>query len=235
MSVKVMLVDDDENILTSVSILLESEGFEVKTFTDGMSALLALAREQYDLFVLDIKVPRMDGVELLRRIRVNSDTPVIFLTSKDDENDEVTGLSLGADDYIKKPFSQNLLIQRIRAVLRRADATGAGAVLRKKSTETAYVRGDLTLDPLEHSCRWKDKQIPVTVTEFLILETLVKIPGHVKTRDSLMDAAYNDDVYVDDRTVDSHIKRLRKKFRMVDSNFNAVQTLYGIGYKWDEA
>ena len=232
MSKVIMLVDDDQNILTSVSILLESEGFKVTTFTDGNMALLSLDRNPCDLAVLDIKMPRMSGLELLQNIRRKSNIPVIFLTSKDDENDEIEGLSIGADDYITKPFSQNLLLGRIKALLRRQDyilnETG------KESTSKSYIRGALVLDSVRHSCLWHGKDIPITVTEFLLLEALVRHIGHVKSRDALMDAAYSDDVYVDDRTIDSHIKRLRKKFRVVDNEFDSIQTLYGVGYKWNE-
>ena len=230
MTVSVMLVDDDENILTSVSMLLETEGFAVKGFTDGMSGLISFDRENYDLVILDIKVPRMDGVELLKKIREKSDIPVIFLTSKDDESDEAAGLSLGADDYVTKPFSQMLLLERIKAVLRRAESGKKTGSDRDK----LCIRGSLTLDSLQHVCHWRGKEILVTVTEFLIIEALIKRPGHVKTRDSLMDAAYHEDIYVDDRTIDSHIKRLRKKFRAADPDFNCIHTLYGVGYKWEE-
>lgn len=233
MTATIMLVDDDQNILTSVSIFLETEGFNVQTFTDGHMALLSLDRQPCDLAILDIKMPRMTGTELLKNIRRKSTVPVIFLTSKDDESDQVEGLSMGADDYITKPFSQKLLLERIKAVLRRVEyhSNPSFAELDSKS----YVRGNLTLDPIRHLCTWKDRPVPVTVTEFLLLEALVKHTGHVKSRDSLMDAAYSDDVYVDDRTIDSHIKRLRKKFRVVDNEFDSIQTLYGIGYKWEEA
>lgn len=231
MTASVLLVDDDQNILTSVSMLLESEGFQVHTFTDGNMALMAMDRNPCDIAVLDIKMPRMTGTELLKNIRRKSTMPVIFLTSKDDENDELEGLSLGADDYITKPFSQKLLLQRIKAVLRRTDYSGNNDEGLDPANKS-YVRDDLLLDPIRHICKWKDKSIPVTVTEFLLIEALVKHIGHVKTRDALMDAAYNDDVYVDDRTIDSHIKRLRKKFRNVDPEFDAIQTLYGAGYKW---
>lgn len=231
MSVSVMLVDDDQNILTSVSMLLESEGFIVYTYTDGAMALMALERTPCDIAILDVKMPRMTGTELLKNIRRRSVLPVIFLTSKDDESDQAQGLSLGADDYITKPFSQKLLLERIKAVLRRADPN----LFPSNENDPAhkiYVRGALKLDPARHICEWKEQSVPVTVTEFLLLEALVKHPGHVKTRDALMNTAYSDDIYVDDRTIDSHIKRLRKKFRNVDSDFDAIQTLYGVGYKW---
>ncbi|MFZ2869730.1 response regulator transcription factor [Zavarzinia sp.] len=228
---KIALVDDDRNILTSVSIGLEAEGFAVETYTDGATALAAFGRSPPDLAVLDIKMPRMDGMEVLRRLRQASSLPVIFLTSKDDELDEVLGLRMGADDYIRKPFSQRLLIERIKALLRRAEAAGEGDDARP---EPLMVRGRLTLDPLRHACTWDGQQVTLTVTEFLILQALAQRPGHVKSRDQLMDAAYDDQVYVDDRTIDSHIKRLRKKFKTVDPDFGSIETLYGIGYKFDE-
>ena len=232
MSATIALVDDDRNILTSVQIALEAEGFRVRTYGDGASALAGLTREPPDLAILDIKMPRMDGMEVLRRLRQDSALPVIFLTSKDDEVDEVLGLKLGADDYIRKPFSQRLLIERIRAVLRRAAARGGED---GGPREPVMVRGDLVLDPVRHLCTWKGAEIALTVTEFLILKALAQRPGHVKSRDQLMDAAYDDQVYVDDRTIDSHIKRLRKKFKAVDPDFGAIETLYGVGYRYGEA
>ncbi|MCG8692096.1 MAG: response regulator transcription factor [Minwuiales bacterium] len=232
MTATIALVDDDRNILTSVAIALEAEGFKVRSFTDGAEALRGLSAQPADLVVLDIKMPRMDGMETLNRLRRNSDVPVIFLTSKDDEIDEVLGLKMGADDYIRKPFSQRLLIERIRAVLRRAEAVKEGG----GETDTAKIieRGDLTLDSSRHLCAWKGEPVTLTVTEFLILQSLAMRPGHVKNRDQLMDAAYEDNVYVDDRTIDSHIKRLRKKFKGVDKEFDAIETLYGIGYRFRE-
>ena len=229
----IALVDDDRNILTSVSMALEAEGFEVRTYADGASALQGLKAEPADLAVLDIKMPRMDGMELLDRLRQRGSMPVIFLTSKDEEVDEVLGLRMGADDYIKKPFSQRLLLERIRALLRRTDPAmngdggdaGDGAPL---------VRGDLSLDELRHQCSWRGKPVELTVTEFLILKSLAVRPGHVKSRDQLMDAAYGEHIYVDDRTIDSHIKRLRKKFKAVDLEFSQIETLYGIGYRYGE-
>jgi two-component system response regulator ChvI len=231
----IALVDDDRNILTSLSILLESEGYQVKTYTDGATALTALTATPPDLVVLDIKMPRMDGMEVLRRLKQKSDLPVIFLTSKDEEIDELMGLNAGADDYIKKPFSQRLLIERVRAVLRRNDAR-AGIVTGDKEVATQpIVRGKLSLDPQRHSCTWSNLDVTLTVTEFLILQALAQRPGFVKSRDQLMDAAYDDQVYVDDRTIDSHIKRLRKKFKEVDDSFDAIETLYGVGYRYREA
>jgi two-component system response regulator ChvI len=226
----IALVDDDRNILTSVSILLESEGYQVKTYTDGASALAAFNLLPPDLAILDIKMPRMDGLQLLRALREKHRFPVIFLTSKDEEIDEILGLSLGADDFIKKPFSQRLLLERIRAVLRRGEQPTEPVAEDMKVME----RGRLTLDPQRHACTWNGKPVTLTVTEFLILQALAQRPGYVKSRDSLMDAAYNDQVYVDDRTIDSHIKRLRKKFKEVDDDFQAIETLYGVGYRYRE-
>ena len=228
----IALVDDDRNILTSVSMALEAEGFEVRTYSDGASALTALSQVPPDLAVLDIKMPRMDGMELLRRIRQKSDMPVIFLTSKDEEIDEVLGLRMGADDYIRKPFSQRLLIERVRAVLRRRDVEDSTAERSEK--DKPIKRGALVMDPLRHSCSWNGEPVTLTVTEFLILQALASRPGFVKSRDHLMDAAYDDQIYVDDRTIDSHIKRIRKKFRGVDGEFDAIETLYGVGYRYKE-
>ncbi len=234
MGANIALVDDDKNILTSVAISLEAEGFQVRTYPDGASALTALRDNPADLAVLDIKMPRMDGMELLRRLRQFTELPVIFLTSKDEEIDEVLGLKMGADDYISKPFSQRLLIERIRTVLRRSKATREESDEPREASDRVVIRGLLTLDPLRHLVKWGDEEIRLTVTEFLILQSLAGRPGHVKSRDQLMDAAYADDVYVDDRTIDSHIKRLRKKFRAVDESFNNIETLYGVGYRYSE-
>jgi two-component system response regulator ChvI len=231
---KIALVDDDRNILTSVAITLEAEGFEVETYNDGQAALDAFNKKMPDMAVFDIKMPRMDGMDLLQRVRQKSKMPVIFLTSKDDEIDEVLGLRMGADDYVKKPFSQRLLVERIRALLRRQDAV-AGDIAGTEVEETKLmVRGNLTMDPLRHSVSWKGQDVSLTVTEFLLLQALAQRPGFVKSRDQLMDVAYDDQVYVDDRTIDSHIKRLRKKMRMVDDEFSAIETLYGIGYRYNE-
>jgi len=226
---QIALIDDDRNILTSVAIALESEGYEVRTYTDGAAALAALTSSPPDLAVLDIKMPRMDGMEMLRRLRQTSDVPVIFLTSKDEEIDEVLGLRMGADDYVRKPFSQRLLIERIRAVLRRREAGVEDAPVAE--ADKAIARGKLSLDPMRHSCAWGGRDVTLTVTEFLILHALAQRPGFVKSRDQLMDAAYDDQVYVDDRTIDSHIKRIRKKFRSVDTSFASIETLYGVGYR----
>ena len=231
----IALVDDDRNILTSVSIALESEGYRVETYTDGASALDGLEARRPDLAIFDIKMPRMDGMELLRRLRQKSDLPVIFLTSKDDEIDELFGLKMGADDFIKKPFSQRLLVERVKAVLRRAAAVEAGGKTTKNGEAKLLERGRLAMDQERHTCTWNDKNVTLTVTEFLILFALAQRPGVVKSRDSLMDAAYDDQVYVDDRTIDSHIKRLRKKFKVEDDDFDMIETLYGVGYRFKEA
>ena len=223
----IALVDDDRNILTSVSMALEAEGFAVRTFTDGEDALRGLTCKPVDLAVLDIKMPRMDGMELLGKLRRNSNLPVIFLTSKDEEIDELMGLRMGADDYITKPFSQRLLIERIRALLRRRELGEGSAGL-----DSVIVRGELVLDPSRHMCTWQGGPVALTVTEFLILKALATRPGHVKSRDQLMDAAYGEHIYVDDRTIDSHIKRLRKKFKVVEDGFNQIETLYGVGYRY---
>jgi two-component system response regulator ChvI len=225
----IALVDDDRNILTSVSMALEAEGFTVRCYSDGTEALKGLSAQPVDIAVLDIKMPRMDGMELLNQLRRQSHIPVIFLTSKDDEVDELLGLRMGADDYIKKPFSQRLLIERIRALIRR------GELAREREEpqgEPVIVRGQLILDPVRHLCTWSGAPVELTVTEFLILKSLAHRPGHVKNRDQLMDAAYGEHIYVDDRTIDSHIKRLRKKFKAIDTDFAQIETLYGVGYRY---
>lgn len=231
MTATIALVDDDRNILTSVSIALQTEGFLTRVYADGETALKALIDNPPDLAIFDIKMPRMDGLELLRRLREKSRIPVIFLTSKDDELDEALGLAMGADDYIAKPFSQRLLIARIKAILRRVEVVQDNA---EGDDEAAgpIERGRLTMDPARHKTLWAGEPVTLTVTEFLILETLAQRPGIVKTRNQLMDAAYQDDIYVDDRTIDSHIKRLRRKFRQVDPDFDAIETLYGAGYRF---
>jgi len=233
----IALVDDDQNILTSVSIALEAEGFHVQTYTDGASALAGLQASPPDMAVFDIKMPRMDGLELLRRLRQKSELPVIFLTSKDDEIDELFGLKMGADDYIAKPFSQRLLVERVKAVLRRTAARAESAANGGEPRSTAQImeRGKLVMDPDRHACAWQGNDVTLTVTEFLILQALAQRPGYVKSRDQLMDAAYDDQVYVDDRTIDSHIKRLRKKFKQSDDSFESIETLYGVGYRFKEA
>ncbi len=229
---KIALVDDDRHILTSVSMALEAEGFKVQTYVDGEQALRGLTAQPVDLAILDIKMPRMDGMELLTRLRRQNPLPVIFLTSKDDEIDEMLGLRMGADDYIRKPFSQRLLIERINALLRRIDLAHGGT--NGGVTEANIVRGDLVLDGSRHLCTWRNKPVTLTVTEFLILKSLAARPGHVKSRDQLIDAAYGEHIYVDDRTIDSHIKRLRKKFKAVDAGFAEIETLYGVGYRYRE-
>ena len=229
----IALVDDDRNILASISIALEGEGYRIQTYTDGASALDGFKTSMPDLAILDIKMPRMDGMETLRRLRQKSDVPVIFLTSKDEEIDELFGLKMGADDFIRKPFSQRLLVERVKVVLRRATSKDGGPL---KETASAKVleRGQLRIDPERHTCTWKGKAVSLTVTEFLILQALAQRPGAVKSRNALMDAAYDDQVYVDDRTIDSHIKRLRKKFKQTDDDFDMIDTLYGVGYRFRE-
>jgi len=229
MSERVVLVDDDNHILTSVSVSLRSEGWEVETYPDGEKGLIALQRNPPDIAILDIKMPRIDGMELLKRLRVSSNLPVIFLTSKDDEIDEALGLRMGADDYITKPFSQKLLVERIRAVLRRS------SIVETNDPEKKLQRGQLTLDLDRHTCRWKEFDVRLTVTEFLLLHNLASRPGLVKSRDQLMDAAYGETIYVDDRTIDSHIKRMRRKFRYYDKDFDQIETLYGVGYRYRES
>jgi two-component system response regulator ChvI len=235
MNHEIALVDDDRNILTSVSIALQAEGFVTRVYTDSTAALKAFMEKQPDLGVFDIKMPHMDGIELLRRVREFSAIPVIFLTSKDDELDEALGLAMGADDYISKPFSQRLLIARIRALLRRQElARGATTASEDEPEPVLLERGRLVMDPARHKVLWDGKDVTLTVTEFLILETLAQRPGVVKTRNQLLDVAYQDDVYVDDRTIDSHIKRMRRKFRASDPDFDAIETLYGVGYKFQD-
>ena len=232
MTGNIALVDDDRNILTSVSMLLEGEGYAVKTYNDGVQALAAFEKTLPDLAVLDVKMPRMDGMELLRQLRTKTDLPVVFLTSKDEEIDELIGLRMGADDYIRKPFSQRLLVERIRAILRRREGEAGGG---GEADANIMTRGSLTMDPLRHAVVWKGQLITLTVTEFLILQALAQRPGFVKSRDQLLDVAYDDQVYVDDHTIDSHIKRIRKKFKVHDNEFSSIETLYGIGYRYNEA
>jgi two-component system response regulator ChvI len=233
----IALVDDDRNILTTLSIALQAEGYATRVYSDGETALRSLTENPPDLAVFDIKMPRMDGMELLRRLREHSNLPVIFLTSKDEEQDEEAGLAMGADDYIAKPFSQRLLLARVRAILRRSkplapDGTeSAGA---EAESPAIIARGRLLMDPARHSVTWDGFPVALTVTEFLILEALAQRPGVIKSRNQLMDAAYPDDVFVDDRTVDSHIKRLRRKFRVIDPEFGAISTLYGAGYSYSD-
>ena len=229
MSEKIILIDDDNNILTSVSVALTAEGWVVETYNDSEQGLIALQRNTPDIAILDIKMPKLDGMEVLKKLRESNDVPVIFLTSKDDEIDEAIGLRMGADDYITKPFSQKLLIERIRAVLRRS--------LYKNNdvSDKLIQRNDLSLDPDRHLCKWKGEEIRLTVTEFLILYSLAQRPGLVKNRDQLIDTAYGETIYVDDRTIDSHIKRMRRKFRVYDKDFNHIETLYGVGYRYRDS
>lgn len=240
MTAKVIaLVDDDRNILTSVSIALQAEGFVTRLYPDGVSALKALGDNPADLGVFDIKMPGMDGLSLLSALRERGGEvaamPVIFLTSKDDEQDEAHGLAAGADDYIAKPFSQRLLIARIRAILRRADMAKVTASSDEVEGAAPVIeRGRLRLDPARHQVMWDGKPVTLTVTEFLILETLAQRPGVVKNRNQLLDVAYQEDVFVDDRTIDSHIKRIRRKFRAAEPSFDAIETLYGVGYRFSD-
>ena len=240
---RITLIDDDENITTSVSLALESHGHTVQVFHDGLSGLHGLEADPPEVAILDVKMPRMDGMEVLRRLRQTSDIPVIILTSKDEEIDEILGFNLGADDYMHKPFSQRLLIERVKAVLRRAradseeedpDAPPTAAQAAAAAASKPLKRGRLTLDPQRHDCLWEGRAVKLTVTEFLLLQSLAQRPGFVKSRDNLMDAAYDDQVYVDDRTIDSHVKRMRKKFRQIDPEFDAIETLYGVGYRYRE-
>ncbi|WP_237449540.1 response regulator transcription factor [Novosphingobium silvae] len=232
----IALVDDDRNILTTLSIGLQAEGFATRVYADGEAALKALLENPPDLAIFDVKMPRMDGLGLLQALRAHSSLPVIFLTSKDEEPDEALGLALGADDYIAKPFSQRLLVARIRAILRRSELAARAEREEAPSADLPdpVVRGRLALDPARHQVLWDGKPVSLTVTEFLILEALALRPGVVKSRNQLMDAAYSDDIYVDDRTIDSHIKRLRRKFRAADPEFAAIDTLYGAGYSFTD-
>ena len=235
MNKAIALVDDDRNILTSVSIALETEGFDVYKYTDGSSALAGIKNKPVELVILDLKMPVMDGMEMLSELRKISKIPVIILTSKDDEIDEVLGLKMGADDYIKKPFSQRLLNERVRTLLRRV--SNEKNINKKENfskENNRLLRGHLELNLLQHQCKWRGLELQLTVTEFIILKDLAFRPGHVKSREQLMNIAYSDNIYVDDRTIDSHIKRLRKKFKAIDSSFDYIETLYGLGYKFRE-
>ena len=229
--VKICLIDDDQNILASLSLALKSEKFNVETYSDGIAGLEALKNNNFDIAILDIKMPRLDGLEVLQKLRNSSDIPVIFLTSKDDEIDQLLGLKMGADDYITKPFSQKLLIERVKVILKR---TSSSSKENQVNSDFLIERGNLLLNMDRHECHWKEERIKLTVTEFLLLESLVNRPGYVKNRDQLMSAAYNDDLYVDDRTIDSHIKRIRRKFRAIDKSFNSIETLYGVGYRFNQ-
>ena len=229
--VKICLIDDDQNILASLSLALKSEKFEVETYSDGIAGLEALKDNNFDIAILDIKMPRLDGLEVLQKLRNSSDIPVIFLTSKDDEIDQLLGLKMGADDYITKPFSQKLLIERVKVILKR---TSSSSKENQVNSDFLIERGNLLLNMDRHECHWKEERIKLTVTEFLLLESLVNRPGYVKNRDQLMSAAYSDDLYVDDRTIDSHIKRIRRKFKAIDKDFNSIETLYGVGYRFNQ-
>ena len=232
----IALVDDEESILTSVSLSLESEGFSVDTFINGEEALIALKSKSYDLGLFDIKMPKMDGNELLSKVRASKDIklkelPIIFLTSKDHEQDEIIGLRMGASDYIKKPFSQKLLNERVRTVLR-IHSNRINSANKQITINKNFVKGDLILDEDKQLCFWKNYEIELTVAEFNLIKSLAQYPGVVKDRNQLMDAMYGDSVYVDDRTIDSHIKRLRKKFKSYDKLFDQIRTRYGSGYSW---
>ena len=229
--VKICLIDDDQNILASLSLALKSEKFDVETYSDGIAGLEALKNNNFDIAILDIKMPRLDGLEVLQKLRNMSDIPVIFLTSKDDEIDQLLGLKMGADDYITKPFSQKLLIERVKVILKR---TAFSSEENQVNNDSLIERGYLLLNMDRHECHWKGERIKLTVTEFLLLESLVNRPGYVKNRDQLMSAAYSDDLYVDDRTIDSHIKRIRRKFKLIDKNFDSIETLYGVGYRFNQ-
>ncbi len=224
----IALVDDDQNILTSLSAALVDEGYKVETYSDGQEAFERIERRPADLAILDIKMPRMDGLELITKLRARHNLPVIFLTSKDDEVDEIMGLRMGSDDYIKKPFSQRLLMERVRAVLRRHETSNNNDI-----SDEIMRRGELVLDPARHLSTWRGREVNLTVTEFLLLQSLARHPGHVKSRDQLIDAAYGENMYVDDRTIDSHIKRLRRKFKDVDDEYSEIETLYGVGYRYN--
>ena len=231
MTQTIALIDDDRNILTSISIALEKEGFKVQTYLDGESALIGLTRTPPDLAIIDIKMPKMDGEELLKKLRKKTTLPVIFLTSKDEEVDELLGLKLGADDFVKKSggFSIKVLIERIRVQLRKKDKNNI------EDAKNIIAHGKLKLDPSQLECEWNGKQLPdkLTTTEFLIVKELAKRPGIIKERSQLMDIAYREDTDIEDRTIDSHVKRIRKKFKKVDSSFSAIETRYGSGYRWN--
>ncbi|MES2728799.1 MAG: response regulator transcription factor [Pseudomonadota bacterium] len=236
---RITLVDDDRNILTSVAMALEAEGFRVKAFGEGALALPDILKNTPDLVILDVKMPRMDGIELLQKLRESSSVPVIFLTSKDDEIDEIVGLRMGADDYVTKPFSQRLLVERIRSLLRRHLAQtakpAAAPVTGPKSIEVSGLkRGRLEMDDDRHLCRWNGRAINLTVTEYLLVKSLIARPGHVRSRDQLISAAYGPSTYVDDRIIDSHVKRIRKKFKEAEPDFSQIETLYGVGYRFNE-
>jgi two-component system response regulator ChvI len=223
----IVLVDDDRNLLNTIGDALESEGFVTRRYDSSAAALEGLKKDAADVAVLDVKMPGIDGFELLTRLRKDSNLPVIFLTSKDEELDEVLGLRMGADDYITKPVSMRLLVERIRSLIRRRELKDG-----RVESEPIIERGDLRLDPSRHECSWKEQKLKLTVTEFLLLKSLAVRPGHIKTRRQLMDAAYGENIHVDDRTIDSHVKRLRAKFKAADDDFALIETLYGIGYRY---
>ena len=229
----IALVDDDRDVLAVIATMLEAAGYQVVAYSDGPSALDGLKAVQPDLAILDIKMPRMDGVELLQRLRQKSQVPVIFLTGRVEETDEVIGLRIGADDFIRKPFSERVLVERVRTVLRRFNSAEKAHQRRTDSNLVEF--GHLCIDQERHSCTWKAKDVTLTLTEFRLLEALATRPGVVKTRDALMDAAYDDQVYVDDRAIDSHIKRMRQKFQAVDETFGSIETLYGVGYRFKDS
>ncbi|MDA9154846.1 response regulator transcription factor [Planktomarina temperata] len=231
---RIVLVDDDRSHMMSLSMMLEAEGFEVECHSNGLAAWESLSKSLPDILVLDVKLPGLDGMDVVQRLRHVSNIPVMFCTTKEDEIDEVLGLRMGADDYVKKPSSPRVLLERIRALLRRWDVLGGDQALEADET-TIMVRGPLSMDPMRHGVTWRGMAVALTVTEFALLKTLTVRPGFVKSRDQLMDVAYDDQVYVDERTIDSHIKRLRKKMRRVDGDFDAIETLYGIGYRYNEA
>jgi two-component system response regulator ChvI len=231
---RIVLVDDDRSHTMSLSMMLEAEGFEVECHLDGLAAWKALSKSLPDILVLDVKLPGLDGMDVLQRLRYVSNIPVMFCTSKQDEIDEVLGLRMGADDYVIKPSSPRVLVERIRALLRRWEVLGGDQASEADDT-TIMVRGPLSMDPMRHGVTWRGIAVSLTVTEFALLKALAVRPGFVQSRDQLMNVAYDDQVYVDDRTIDSHIKRLRKKMRRVDGDFDAIETLYGIGYRYNEA
>jgi len=230
----VFLIDDDKNILTSISMLLENEGYKVSTFSDGESGLKAILENSPDIAVVDIKMPRLDGIELLKKLRRTSNMPVIFLTSKDTEIDELLGLKVGADDYITKPFSQNILMERIRILIKRTELKN----IKKKDNiddKNSIKEGNIFLDTEKYMCKWKNKTVNLTVTEFLLIKSLVKNAGAVKSRDQLIVSAFGEDKEnIDDRSIDHHFKRIRKKFKSADNDFNSIVTIYGGGYKFSE-
>jgi len=229
MSKVIALVDDDLNIRSTLSLFLEAEGYTVRAYRDGVEAYDGIYRQPPALALVDIKMPRMDGMELLEKVKASRPVPFMFLTSKDDELDELIGLRQGADDFIRKPFSQRLVLERIRAVLRRHSTLLEDE---RDQKEPVINQGELLLDPSRHLCSWKEKSVDLTVTEFLILKLLARHPGHVKTREIMIDQVWGHDIYVDDRSIDSHVKRIRKKFKNVDETFANIETLYGLGYRY---